>query len=77
VGDSSAADAELPPAEETVRPVQDALRLFGNSDIIVNSVVDRATEKAIRTFKDMFALPVIDRIERTLIDKMREIGILG
>jgi|GEM_PF-1613754 len=70
-------EAALSPTKETIMRVQDALRLFGNSDIVVNGMVDHITEKAVRAFQSRFVLPVTGKIDRALIDKMREIGILG
>lgn len=67
-----------PVTKEMIMRVQVALRfLFGNSSVTVNGVIDNATEKAVREFQQMFALPVNGMINHTLTDKMREIGILG
>ncbi|RCL01484.1 MAG: putative peptidoglycan binding domain-containing protein [Candidatus Tokpelaia sp. JSC085] len=63
--------------KEAIMSVQNALRLFGNSDIVINGMVDKATEQAVFSFQDMFALPETGQIDRVLMEKMREIGILG
>jgi len=75
-GSMPAADKTLPPSKDTVRRVQGALRQFGSRQITANGVMDHTTESAVRAFQARFGLPVSGKIDMTLTDKMREIGLL-
>ncbi|AQS42043.1 MAG: Putative peptidoglycan binding domain-containing protein [Candidatus Tokpelaia hoelldobleri] len=62
---------------DTVIKVQVALRAFGNGSVVANGVVDRQTKAAVSAFQKMFSLPPSGDIDQALVNKMREIGLLG
>lgn len=62
---------------ETVIKVQVALRAFGNGSVVANGVVDKQTKAAVSAFQKMFSLPPSGDIDQALVNKMREIGLLG
>ncbi|UXM94176.1 peptidoglycan-binding protein [Bartonella sp. HY329] len=56
--------------------VQTALRNFGNIDLIVNGVIDTPTKKAIIAFQKKFMMNETGIINRQLLNKLRELGLL-
>jgi len=69
------ADRSVP--RETVIKIQMALRAFGNGSVVANGVVDKQTKAAVSAFQKMFSLPPSGDIDQALVNKMREIGLLG
>lgn len=56
--------------------VQAALRSFGNNGLVVNGIADNKTKKAILAFQKMFILKETGIIDRELLTKMREVGLI-
>ncbi|AGF74266.1 peptidoglycan-binding protein [Bartonella australis AUST/NH1] len=57
--------------------VQEALRIFGNQEVVVTAVEDKETESALKQFQKMFNLPITGKISRGVLVKMREVGLLS
>ncbi|WP_412057628.1 peptidoglycan-binding domain-containing protein [Bartonella sp. DGB2] len=57
--------------------VQQGLRTFGDRTVSLNGIEDEATQTALRRFQKMFNLPVDGRVQASVLDKMREIGLLS
>ncbi|WP_297322315.1 peptidoglycan-binding domain-containing protein [uncultured Bartonella sp.] len=57
--------------------VQAALRSFGDDHVIVTGKEDENTAESLRNFQKMFSLPVTGKINQEVIDKMKDIGLIG
>lgn len=57
--------------------VQAALRSFGDDHVIVTGKEDENTAEALRNFQKMFSLSVTGTINQEVIDKMKDIGLIG
>ncbi|GAA5099871.1 hypothetical protein GCM10023260_11190 [Bartonella acomydis] len=64
------------PAADIIQ-VQKALRIFGNQEVIVTGVEDKKTREALKQFQKMFDLPITGKIDRMVLVKMREVGLLN
>ncbi|EJF84075.1 hypothetical protein MCU_00743 [Bartonella elizabethae Re6043vi] len=69
-------EAILDPSVEDILQVQKALRNFGHEEVLVTGTEDQKTIEALKQFEKMFDLPVTGKINRTILMKMREIGLL-
>ncbi|WP_455478582.1 peptidoglycan-binding domain-containing protein [Bartonella sp. B10] len=67
----------LEPLVADIIQVQKALRAFGNPEVTVTGIEDRNTIYALKQFQKMFNLPITGKINRTVLIKMREIGLLN
>ncbi|WP_246257580.1 peptidoglycan-binding domain-containing protein [Bartonella gabonensis] len=70
-------EAILDPSIEDILQVQKALQNFGHEEVIVTGIEDKKTIEALKQFQKMFDLPVTGKINRTILMKMREIGLLN
>lgn len=57
--------------------VQAALRAFGDDQVAVTGKEDENTAEALRNFQKMFSLSVTGKINQEVIDKMKDIGLIG
>ncbi|WP_455481068.1 peptidoglycan-binding domain-containing protein [Bartonella sp. B12(2025)] len=57
--------------------VQKALRIFGHQEVIITGVEDQKTTEALKQFQKMFDLPTTGKVNRTVLMKMREVGLLN
>lgn len=57
--------------------VQAGLKAFGNDQVMVTGKEDDITAEALRQFQKMFSLSVTGKINREVLDKMRDIGLIG
>ncbi|WP_139412936.1 peptidoglycan-binding domain-containing protein [Bartonella mastomydis] len=69
-------EAVLDPSVEDILQVQKALQIFGHEEVLVTGTEDQKTIEALKQFQKMFDLPVTGKINRTILMKMREIGLL-
>ncbi|WP_429136119.1 peptidoglycan-binding domain-containing protein [Bartonella heixiaziensis] len=67
----------LEPSVADIIQVQNALRIFGNRDVIITGVEDQKTSEALKQFQKMFDLPTTGKINHTVLMKMREVGLLN
>ncbi|GAA5103510.1 peptidoglycan-binding domain-containing protein [Bartonella jaculi] len=67
----------LEPSAADIIQVQKALRAFGNHEVIITGVEDQKTIEALKEFQKMFDLPLTGKINRTVLTKMREVGLLN
>ncbi|EJF86771.1 peptidoglycan-binding domain-containing protein [Bartonella rattimassiliensis] len=70
-------EAIFNPSVKDIIQVQKALRIFGNEEVTATGVEDQKTIEALKQFQKMFDLPVTGKINRTILMKMREIGLLN
>lgn len=57
--------------------VQAALRAFGDDHVVVTGKEDDNTAEALKKFQKMFSLTVTGKINQEVIDKMKDIGLIG
>lgn len=57
--------------------VQAALRAFGDNNVAVSGKEDENTAEALKNFQKMFSLTVTGKINQEVIDKMKDIGLIG
>ncbi|WP_102830142.1 peptidoglycan-binding domain-containing protein [Bartonella bovis] len=57
--------------------VQEALRVFGNQEVTITGIEDEKTMHALKQFQKMFKLPITGKIDRKVLLKMREVGLLS
>lgn len=74
---NSVDDQNYKPATAEIMRVQAGLRAFGNDHVNVTGTEDDNTAEALRQFQKMFSLSVTGKINREVIDKMKEIGLFG
>lgn len=74
---SSVNDKNFKPETAEIMRVQAGLRSFGNNQVNVTGTEDDNTAEALRQFQKMFSLSVTGKINREVIDKMKEIGLFG
>ncbi|MCZ2328497.1 peptidoglycan-binding domain-containing protein [Bartonella sp. F02] len=70
-------DTFVKPSVSDVMRVQEALRFFGDSEIVVTGREDQKTQNALKQFQKIFNLPITGKIDRKVLIKMREIGLLS
>lgn len=56
--------------------VQQGLKSFGNTAIVVDGIAGSQTIAAVREFQALFKLPVDGVIDAQLVDKMRDVGLI-
>ncbi len=66
---------EHPIAE--IEQVQKALRAFGHQEVAITGVEDQKTTDAVKQFQEAFNLPITGKIDKTILAKMREIGLFN
>ncbi|WP_279100462.1 peptidoglycan-binding domain-containing protein [Bartonella apis] len=57
--------------------VQAGLRAFGDDHVVVTGTEDENTAEALRNFQKMFSLTITGKINQEVIDKMKDIGLIG
>lgn len=57
--------------------VQAALRAFGDDTVVVTGKEDDNTAEALKKFQKMFSLTVTGKVNQEVIDKMKDIGLIG
>ncbi len=57
--------------------VQAGLRAFGDDHVVVTGTEDENTAEALKNFQKMFSLTVTGKINQEVIDKMKDIGLIG
>ncbi|MEL6089045.1 peptidoglycan-binding domain-containing protein [Bartonella schoenbuchensis] len=57
--------------------VQEALHMFGNQEVTITGIEDEKTMRALKQFQKMFNLPVTGKIDREVLLKMHEVGLLS
>ncbi len=60
-----------------VMRVQAGLRAFGDDHVVVTGTEDDNTAEALKNFQKMFSLTVTGKINQEVIDKMKDIGLIG
>ncbi|MHC5306688.1 peptidoglycan-binding domain-containing protein [Bartonella sp. LJL80] len=70
-------DDNFKPDTADIMRVQAGLRAFGNDRVEVTGKEDDETSDALKQFQKMFSLNVTGRINREVLNKMRDIGLLG
>ena len=65
------------PNTADVMRVQAGLRAFGDDHVVVTGTEDENTAEALRNFQKMFSLTVTGKINQEVIDKMKDIGLIG
>ena len=70
-------DENYKPATAEIMRVQAGLRAFGNDRVNVTGTEDDNTAEALRQFQKMFSLSITGKINREVIEKMKEIGLFG
>ena len=61
--------------EKTIKRVQEALRAFGEYDLVVSGKYDKATVDAIKNFQKIFSLPVSGYVDKQLLEKLKELSL--
>ncbi|AQX19411.1 peptidoglycan-binding domain-containing protein [Bartonella sp. WD16.2] len=67
----------LKPLVTDIIQVQEALRIFGNQEVTITGIEDEKTMRALKQFQKMFNLPITGKIDRRVLLKMREVGLLS
>ncbi|EJF90573.1 peptidoglycan-binding domain-containing protein [Bartonella tamiae] len=57
--------------------VQAALRAFGNNNVEVTGKEDQRTKEALSDFQKMFSLSITGKINKEVLDKMKDVGLFG
>lgn len=67
----------LKPLVTDIIRVQEALRMFGNQEVTITGIEDEKTMRALKQFQKIFNLPVTGKIDREVLLKMHEVGLLS
>ncbi|MET3589375.1 peptidoglycan hydrolase-like protein with peptidoglycan-binding domain [Bartonella silvatica] len=60
-----------------IMQVQKALQNFGIQEVMPTGIEDKKTTEALKQFQKMFDLPITGKVDRTVLMKMREVGLLN
>ncbi|AQX30364.1 peptidoglycan-binding protein [Bartonella schoenbuchensis] len=67
----------LKPLVTDIIRVQKALRMFGNQEVTITGIEDEKTMRALKQFQKIFNLPITGKIDREVLLKMHEVGLLS
>lgn len=74
---SAKADNNFKADTTDIMQVQAALRAFGDDNVVVTGEEDDNTAEALKKFQKMFSLTVTGKVNQEVIDKMKDIGLIG
>ncbi|EJF89760.1 peptidoglycan-binding domain-containing protein [Bartonella melophagi] len=67
----------LKPLVTDIIRVQEALRMFGSQEVTITGIEDEKTMRALKQFQKIFNLPITGKIDRKVLLKMHEVGLLS